>query len=312
MPHEQRIRAILFYLSAIIFLFGLPFILSFALGYKFNPHTLRFTKTGLIVLKTQPAGASIYLNNRLLNIKTPATITELLPARYAIRLELESHYPWFNDVEVKAGTVRRMEKIILFPLRPNIKHMNNEYMSSFWIDLDRGLIYYVNPQDNTIYKSDLEGRYSQEIANFVDIHPPALQWKVSGDREKILYFNNHQIGVAYLGLAKKASAENQPFIINYAKAKINDVFWHSDSYHLVLVSEKGIEVLEARPRSEFISLASLNKKDSLCFYDLNNDILYFMDTQRAADGILYDNLYRLELNAKTFPFGELIGLKYDE
>lgn len=39
MLNEQKIRAILFYLSLIIFLAGLPFILSFALGYKFDAQT---------------------------------------------------------------------------------------------------------------------------------------------------------------------------------------------------------------------------------------------------------------------------------
>lgn len=312
MPHEQRIRAALFYLSLFVFFAGLPFILSFALGYKFNPHTLRFTKTGLVVLKTQPAGADVYLNNRLLGARTPSTIAELLPGRYTIRLELENHYPWSIELEVRAGTVNRLEKIILFALRPNIKHMNNEYMSSFWADPEKGTIYYVNPQDNTIYKSDLEGKYSQRVASFIDIHPPPLKWKVSPDREKVLYFNSHQLGIAYLESAKGSSLERQPFIINYAKAKINDVFWHSDSYHLVLVSERSIEAAEARPHAEFIFLAGLNKKESLCQYDLDNDTLYFMDTQKASDGTLYDNLYRLELNARTFPLGELIGLKYDE
>jgi len=65
MLNEQRIRAILFYLSVVIFLMGLPFILSFALGYNFDRRTFKFTKTGLLVLKTQPSGASVYLDEKL-------------------------------------------------------------------------------------------------------------------------------------------------------------------------------------------------------------------------------------------------------
>ena len=44
----QRLRGILFYLGLLLFFTGLPFILSFALGYKFNAHALKFVKTGLI------------------------------------------------------------------------------------------------------------------------------------------------------------------------------------------------------------------------------------------------------------------------
>ena len=120
MSSDQKIRAFLFYLSVAIFLLGLPLILSSTLGYKFDRRTFKFTKAGLIALKTQPAGASVFLDDRLLNLKTPANINELLPGRYHIELELEEHYPWSGYVDVEAGKVARVEKIILFPPCPGI------------------------------------------------------------------------------------------------------------------------------------------------------------------------------------------------
>lgn len=311
MLNEQRIRAFLFYLSVIIFLIGLPFILSYALGYKFDRRTFKFTKTGLLVLKTQPSGASVYLNEKLLNVKTPAAIAELLPGRYSLRLELEKHYPWLNEVNVDAGKVTRLEKVILFPLRSNIKQLNRDRLSSFWVDEDRETIYYINPEDNSTYKSDLEGRDSEKIVDFLPLQPPAIKWKLSPDREKLLYFNAHQIGIVYLEPQNKIS-QDPPFVLNYSDDKIIDVFWHSDNYHLVLVSRKSIEALEAQPQTEPVLLVNLNKKNTACFYDTRTDTLYFLDSQRAADGNFYDNLYKLELNAKTFPLQDLIKLKSNE
>lgn len=312
MVREQRVRAFLFYLSMTIFLLGLPFILSFALGYKFNRRTLKFTKTGLVVLRTQPSGASIYLDKKLLNTKTPATITELLPGKYHIRLELERHYPWFNEVDVEAGKVARLEKIILFPLRPNIKQVNKDRLSSFWIDEEKGIIYHINAQDKSIYKSDLEGGHLEKISDFLEVSPTATKWKISPDREKLLYFNAHQIGIAYLGPQNKPFSQESSFILNYANKRIVDVFWHSDSYHLVLISERSIEALEARGLAETVVLVNLNKKDTPCFYDTRTDTLYFLDLQKATDGNFYDNLYKLELNARTFHFQDLIKAKSDE
>lgn len=311
MLNEQKIRASLFYLSVIIFLIGLPFILSFALGYKFDRRTFKFTKTGLLVLKTQPSGASVYLNEKLLNIKTPATITELLPGRYSLRLELEKYYPWLNEINVGAGKVERLEKIILFPLRPNIKQLNKDRLSSFWLDEERGAIYYINPEDNGIYKSDLEGRNSEKIVDFFPLEPPAIKWKLSPDRGKLLYFNAHQIGIAYLLPQNKLSQE-QPFVLNYTKDKIIDVFWHSDSFHLILISRKSIEAQEAQLQAEPVALVNLNKRNTSCFYDTRVDALYFLDSERAADGNLYDNLYKLELNTRAFPLQELMKLNSNE
>ncbi len=301
----------MFYLSVLIFLIGLPFILSFALGYKFDRRAFKFTKTGLLVLKTQPSGASVYLEDKLLNVKTPATISELLPGRYSLRIELEKHYPWLNEVNVDAGKVTRLEKIILFPLRSNIKQLNRDRLSSFWIDEERATIYYINPEDNSIYKSDLEGRNSEKVVDFLPLQPPAIKWKLSSDKEKLLYFNAHQIGIAYLEPQNKISKE-QAFVLSYTDDKIIDVFWHSDSYHLILVGSKSIEALEAQPQGGPVALVNLNKRNTSCFYDTRTDTLYFLDSERAADDNLYDNLYKLELNTRAFPLQELIKLKSNE
>lgn len=311
MLNEQRIRGYLFYLSVFIFLIGLPFILSFALGYKFDRRAFKFRKTGLLVLKTQPAGASIYLDDKLLNVKTPATISELLPERYNLRLETEEHYPWLNEVSIDAGKVTRLEKIILFPLRPDIKQLNRERLSSFWVDEERAIIYYINPEDSGIYKSDLEGRAQERIADFLTLQPAAVKWKLSPDKRKLLYFNARQIGITYLEHEGGAPLK-PPFVLNYPEDRIIDIFWHSDSYHLVLAGRKTIEALEAEPEASSVALVNLNKRNTSCFYDVSTDTLYFLDSQKAADGNLYDNLYKLELNARGFPLQELIKLKTNE
>ena len=48
------------------------------------------------------------------------------------------------------------------------------------------------------------------------------------------------------------------------------------------------------------------------FSDYAKYVLYFLDSQRAADGNYYDNVYKLELNAKSFPFQKLIRTEENE
>ena len=302
----------MFYLSVFIFLVGLPFILSFAVGYKFDPRKFKFTKTGIIVIKTQPAGASVYLDGSLLRDKTPVTVNELLPARYNLKIELEKHYPWAGEIEVGKGKVTRLEKIVLFLLRPHIKQLNKERLSSFWIDEEDKAIYYVNQDDNIIYISNLEGENYKRIAPFIPITPPPLKFKLSPDKQKLLYFNKRQVAVAYLINRREASPKDEPFILNYPAEGIVDVFWHSDSYHLILADERRIQAREVRPDSPAVELVVLSRKNSAIFYDLDTDTLYFTDYQKADDGNLYNNLYKLELNTKNFPFQGLIKIKADE
>ncbi|MDD5156298.1 MAG: PEGA domain-containing protein [Candidatus Omnitrophica bacterium] len=309
---EQRIRAFLFYLSVLVFFTGLPFILSSALGYKFNRHTFKFTKTGLIVIKTQPAGASIYLDRQLLNDRTPATLNEIMPGVYNLRIEMENFYPWYDEVNVDEGKVTRLEKIILFPLRPNIQQLNKERISDFWIDQDKGVIYYVDREENIVYRSDLSGDNYEELSEIIPITPAPIGWKISPDREKLLYFNERQIGLVPLQPYKQTVPMQLPFVLDYPSGKIKDLFWHSDSYHIIIVGNKDIEVLEARPKSSPTILVNLTKKNTFAFYDLRTDTLYFSDYQQASDGNLYNNLYKLELNARNFPLQGLIKLKPSE
>lgn len=307
---EQKIRFVLYWLSVLVFLMGLPSILSYALGYKFNPRTLRFTKTGLIALKSQPAGASIYFEKKLFKDKTPATINELLPGAYHIKVALEDYYPWVMQVTVEAGKVARFEKILLFPIRPDIEKLSNESSLSFWIDDKRDSIYYVSQEDNSIYKSGLDTQDYRKVGDFPRHVSAPIKWRLSPDGEKLLCFDLHQLLLVFLqpqGTA--ASGETGTFPLDVMQGAIADVFWHSDSYHIIVVTDKNIEALEAMPSSKPVTLVSLNKEGTCAFYDARADRLYFLDSQLAGDGKIYDNIYRLDLNTRFYPFRELMKLR---
>ena len=304
MSFEQKIRALLFYLCVSIFLIGLPFILSFALSYKFDRRTFKFVKTGLISINTRPPGAVVYFSSRPVNEKTPTTITEILPGDYIVRLEIEKFYPWVSQVRVEAGKVTQLDRIILFPLRPDIAQLNKERISSFWVDAEKSRIYYVDLEGLAIYNSDLQGDNFQELGSIPEMTAPPKKWKVSSDRSLLACFNPHQIAIVSLEQPHRPMPGQLPFVLNFANRKISDVFWHSDNYHLILVTDKSIEALEAMPHATPVILVNLNKRNVYGFYDTAKDTLYFLDSQMAEDRRFYDNVYKLELGAKAHAFTE--------
>jgi hypothetical protein len=310
MVNDQKIRAVLFYLCVAVFFTGLPMILSSALGYKFNPHTFKFTKTGLISIKTQPQGADVYLDGRLMDQKTPATINELLPGSYNIKIELKRHYPWSTFVNIEPRKVSRFEKIILFPSRPDIEQLNQERISHFWVDDNEGRIYYFNQNDSILYKSRLNGERFEEIGSIPrEFSSLPRELKVSPDKQKALIFNEYQVCVFYLQAQGGFSYRQKPIVLSFPDKQINNVFWHSDSYHLILAADKSIEVLEAASNPNPVNLVSLNKMISSVFYDSGSDTLYFMDSEMAANGVYYDNAYKLDLGSEERPLSNLIKLR---
>jgi hypothetical protein len=245
----------------------------------------------------------------LLKDKTPAVLSELLPGKYNLDLSLPGHYPYVSEVDVDAGKVFRLERVILFPSRPNIKKLNKEAVSFFWVDQEKGYIYYINRVDNSVYRSDLEGERFRKTGNFSPLVPPANHWLLSPDREKLLYFNAHQIGIVFLKPDEASYFPETVFILNYPHESLKEVFWHSDNYHLIVVSDAKVSICEARPRSQPLELVTLNKRASFSSYDVRNDTLYFIDSQKAADGNYYDSLYKLDLNPRTSPLQDLMKLR---
>jgi PEGA domain len=316
----QKIRGFLFYLSVFIFLAGLPFILSFALGYKFNTHTFKFVKTGIIFVKTQPAGAKIYLNGKLFAENTPASMPELLPGAYKVALELAQHYPWKAEVEVEAGKVTRVDKIILFPERPNLQQLNREGFSSFRLDNEKKLIYYLDQEKKILYRSNLDGSNFEDIAGLPDKIDSLSGWDVSTDKRKIFVYNPHQLAVVYFDQQSDGDSSSPAFTADYPQERIIDVFWHSDSYHLVVLTDKHVQVIESRRGALPINLVELGKGKPAAFYDSKEDVLYFSDSQRSPDGSVCNNLYKLELNTNLYlleklitqPFGNQVSAQDEE
>jgi hypothetical protein len=309
---EQKIRGFLFYTAVAVFVLGLPFILSSALGYKFDRRTFKFTKTGIISIRTEPEGALIYFDGKLLKDKTPASIRELLPARYNLRLELENHYLWSGDVFVDAGQVARLENIILFPVRPNISTLNKEKITAFWVDEEKGRVYYFDSGENLVYTSDLKGENFQDVALIPGMALPFRKWKVSPDRKRVFFFNSEQIIVADLEAEEGRALPDAAVILNFPGKKFADVFWHSDSFHLIAVTDRGIEAIEVRADARPVALFPPPKAGASCFYNEKEDALYFLDYQSGSSKEGSGNLLKLDLNVKSSLFQNLLRTKSDE
>lgn len=307
----QKLRAVLFYFFLAVFFCGLPFILAFALSYKFDRRSFKFTKTGIISVRTQPAGASVYLDGAVLQDRTPMSLNELLPGKYGLELRLDGYYPYVREIEVEAGKVSRIEKIILFPLRPDIQQINKERVTFFWADSSRSEVYYVNKDENTVYRSDLLGFKFETLCSFTPINPPPKKWELSHDRSSLLYHNSRQVGIVPLPQGRKTDRLGASIVLNFPSDVINDVFWYADNYHILIICSKRILICEARAGSLPVTLVNLNKRNAAGFYDPHTDSLLFVDSQEAPDGRMYDNVYRMEMRNKVYPFSfsDFITLK---
>ncbi|MFA5287625.1 MAG: PEGA domain-containing protein, partial [Candidatus Omnitrophota bacterium] len=245
-------------------------------------------------------GARIYLDSKLSDEKTPASLQELLPGVYNIRLELDGYYSWVTQANVEPRKVVRLEKIILFPVRPNIKQINQGAIVSFYVDKERSRIYYLNQSENAFFVSDMEGEKFERLSSVPEgFSYPLKELKISPDKEKMVFYNDRQACIAYLNPERSLLYGQASVLLNYPNQRIRYLFWHSDSYHLVMITDQNISIIESSPKINPINLVNLNKMAGGFFYDIDKDMLYFRDFQSGEDGLTYENVYKLEINNKN-------------
>lgn len=149
-------RRLLFYSFFLLFILIAPFALLYATGQKINWQELSIQKTGSLVIESEPNNADIFINNRrptafiqrLFNRnvmpRTTATLSNLTPGPYVVRLELSGYFPWEKEITIKPNEVYNLGPVELF------KHSSPQLQTSL-SNNNTGL---VSPDKNIILLPD--------------------------------------------------------------------------------------------------------------------------------------------------------------
>ncbi len=110
----RTLRQIIFYIFLLGYLIAMPTAILYALGYIWAPGSDRgLVRSGLIALTSTPDDAQIHLGNSRYTRRTPATIRDLLPGAYTIRLTRNDCEAWQRDIAVEAERATVLDRIIL-------------------------------------------------------------------------------------------------------------------------------------------------------------------------------------------------------
>jgi len=309
MRRRDRIkRAMAFYFSVLLFCVLLPVILSYALGYKVDYAHFKIYKTGILYISSRPSGASIYINGVMRQSLTPAQVEELKPGIYKVEVQKDGFYPWEKNVAVRPNMVTKEDHIILFPVVQDISRIARYPVSEFAISR-KNYIYHMT--DYGLFRSNMDGSDLVRIAPYSNWPRKMAVKKFSQDGDKFLFFTDRDIFVVYLNLSKMPASPGDSARVEEAMTTeypIRDVFWYSDPSYIVVVTEKGVNVVELRQAGarNIVLLYKFNTSPREVYYDDANDSLYFIDT-RKEEGLKEGSyLYRLDLR-KSF-FGKLMRL----
>lgn len=295
---SYRFRNILFWIFVVIFLITTFFVSMYAAGYRVNlSWPINFNqvlqKTGLIIIKTEPAGATIYLDGKQQEapykkylgqdtfLSTPNRLKNLFPKEYKLRLELDGYWPWEKDIKVNPGQSIYLDNIILF--RKNLPTLVKATgVQNIKISPDGN--YLLLDSDKEIL--DLSTEQAAEITltddwNKTD-YPPVIssdrniKFVAQIDKNNLIYATDFEIFAFDLSLSQKT-------LITRLSQKINGLLWQSDGF-IIYSNNKGINLIDLNNEQKNTAIIELDKLNSLQL-SKNGRIIYFTASINNSEGL---------------------------
>ena len=130
-------------------------------GYRFgfDGKKIELSGTGLLVAKSVPDGAQVFLNDNL-TTATNNTIN-LSPKEYRVKIFKEGYFPWEKTIKIQKEVVSKAEAL-LFPTAPKLESITDVGVSSMVIDPSHTKIAFTvaseSARRNGIYVLDMTSR----------------------------------------------------------------------------------------------------------------------------------------------------------
>jgi len=120
-PIVRSLRRILFWILTLAYAVLCPLLII---------HTLGYLNSGLIIVESLHADARVLINGRQVAQETPATIPDLSPGMYTVRIELDGHQPWMREVLVERGQASVLDHLFLLPNYDTMETITEESFDS--------------------------------------------------------------------------------------------------------------------------------------------------------------------------------------
>lgn len=291
-----RSRRIIYTIFILLFLAVTPIIILYTAGYRYNFQKHKIQKTGILILKSKPEKATIFLNNKLQKNTTPARIVNLLPGDYSIKIEKDGYYPWEKTLPIESRLTTFAENILLFKKSLPTKIIDSE-VDSFILSPDKQKI---------IYFQTLEAGKEIWLLNFKTFKKSILYRSA----EK----NNQKLKVEWDQNSQNILITNEDEITKIAKyivfnletqetsvyQNLNEFYFKFKGLNDKLIEGNQLEALSFIQDTPQNFLATLNKKNqNLTILDNDSGLIIFQTKADYAawlkngNKILYINDYEI-------------------
>lgn len=238
MKISKKTRDIVSYLiGGTVVVAGTLLLISIANGWQYNVFTGEITETGLILMGSEPNGATITLNDKVLRQKTNFRYSAAPIGNYTIRYEKDGFRPWTTQTTVEPGEVTFSDHAWLIPNEiPQRNRYEELQISQAYQTVDRKrfiLIDSSQPTTPSIFTStNLQRPATSLLTNAqitASIGAPVTgidSVQFSDDASRIMFRASTQDGTA-AWLTAAVTPSEQPVITNLNQTLLINPTWIS-------------------------------------------------------------------------------------
>jgi len=319
-----RYRVSIIAILTIIFLVITPLLILWTLGYRYNSKKHSIEKTGLLIVKSEPNNADIYLNNKKQKNQSPAKIKYLLSGDYDFKLEKQGYFSFDKKIAVKSGEATFADNVIL--LKQNLPVLlNGGEIKALEISLNGEKAALVQNEKNKtqINIFDLKNETTQKIYETEIIYlNPQITWL---NNDEILIYdpsNSNKPPITILIREPQAAniitVEKNAVLARYYYIKEDAVYYIKDNALFARSLPDGLEnkILEIQYRNyipyfigDYWVLKNISN-NKLLVLNQKKEIVFDGDGEKAIFGkidgefIVHDgfemNIYNAEKKERNF------------
>lgn len=217
MPKNIHLHIFIWFWVILSFLTIAFFLILRVSGFRLNLKAKTLEKTGLIILSSEPKGASVFLNGKLKG-KTPLKLSYLKPGLYHLEVKKENYKNWEKSLRVQPPLVNK-EKALLFLENPEIIKVEEK----------------IEPKK----REDLEASILEKIGKEKEIR----SWDFSKDKEKLVYLKDDEIWF----YNKK---EKELRLVARFSQPVKKVLFYPTSEHILFLINSELKIIETSGTSE--------------------------------------------------------------
>jgi len=321
---------------------GLAF---YASGWRYNFKTKKFTRVGLISVRSDPRGAAVYLDNNFKGV-TPLKIKNVVPGFYQLKVEKDNYEVYEKNVLVRTDLATEENNIELF-LKQREEEVLLKNCVRFILSADQETAYALSK--SKVFEINLENKVAKEIFAPTTKLANSNQLKLSENEKRILappfilsgreFADNQNINKIFgidfddlffvrnqlylLGLKKRklylldyVLEKKYPLIKNVSSFATHDkkIYAIQKSGKEILIYDTAQGKFEKPLKKEIIAHDDLDKEKKLVPLKIdggrllapkNQDKIYFI----SHDNILLDITTEPKIVAKDFAAGEFDNLE---